>query len=63
MRKTLILIGTSDIHSPIHMDYDLSAGEHRPMTLVFAKEKSEEAIKAALLDRRTAIFYANSLTS
>jgi hypothetical protein len=43
------------------MVYDFCKGEHRPMTLVFAKEKTEESIKEALLAHRTAVYYKNIL--
>jgi len=61
LEKNLVLIGTSDVHGLIHLGYDLSNGGHRPMTLVFAKERTAEAIKEALLAGRTAIFSRNLL--
>lgn len=59
IEKKLAITGGSDIHRPVHMDY----GEkmHRPMTLVFAKEKSDQGIKEAILDRRTAVYYGDTL--
>jgi len=54
------MIGNSDTHSLVGFEYDLQAG-HRPMTLVFAKEKSESAIKEALLAHRTAIYSKSML--
>ncbi len=42
------------------MEFDLE-NSHRPITLVFAVEKSTNAIKEALLDRRTAVYYENTL--
>ncbi len=59
--KKLTMIGNSDVHDPINMNYDFNSGEHRPVTLVFAKAKTKEAIKEALFDRRTAIFSENLL--
>lgn len=53
----LTVMGNSDIHLTVRNVY---GGERmaRPMTLVFAKEKSVEGIKAALFDGRTlAVFY------
>jgi hypothetical protein len=55
--KKLTIMGDSDVHSPIHQTYDLTQDEHRPITLVFAKEKSVQAIKEALLARRTAVYH------
>lgn len=63
----LTLIGNSDIHNPVDMQYDnpwqskLSEGGHRPVTLVFAREKTEKAIKEALHDRRTVVWWNNIL--
>ena len=54
--KKLTLFGNSDIHAPIHHEFDLENGSHRPVTLVFASEKSEQAIKQALLAGRTAVY-------
>ena len=38
--KKLTMLGTSDIHQPIQTDIDFDKGEHRTMTLVFAKERT-----------------------
>ncbi len=57
----LTLMATTDVHDPIDEAYNYAAGEHRTMTLVFAKEKTPEAIKEALFDRRTVAFSANTL--
>ena len=61
MEKKLTILGGSDIHGPVSMGYDLPNGQHRTMTLVFAKEKSVEAIKDALFNQRTAIYWENKL--
>lgn len=57
----LTILGNSDIHDPVDYFFDKSKGEHRPVTLVFAKERSEEGIREALDNKRTAIYYKNSL--
>ena len=49
----LTILGTSDIHGLIDWQYDVPYGGHRPVTLVFAEEKSENAIKEALKGGRT----------
>jgi hypothetical protein len=54
------MIANSDIHQPITFEYDLETG-HRPLTLVFAKERSAEGIKEALMDRRTAVWFEDNL--
>lgn len=59
--KKLTLISGSDIHQPITFDYDFSVGEHRPMTLVFAKDKTIDGIRDALINRRTVIYSRNTL--
>lgn len=59
--KKLTIMGNSDIHEPTSMFYDFCKGEHRPMTLVFAKENTEDSIKEALLAHRTAVYYKNSI--
>ena len=55
--NNLTIFGNSDIHTPIHLTFDLAQGQHRPITLVFARQKSEQAIKEALLARRTAVYH------
>ncbi|MEQ6120627.1 Sb-PDE family phosphodiesterase [Reichenbachiella sp. MALMAid0571] len=60
IEKNLTLIANSDIHIPIGMEYDLTL-EHRPTTLVFAKEKSENGIKEALMNQRTALWFEDNI--
>jgi hypothetical protein len=55
------MMGSSDIHGLIDWRYHVSQGGHRPVTLVFAKEKSKAGIKEALLNRRTAVWFNNTL--
>jgi hypothetical protein len=59
--KKLTMIGVSDIHQPIQTDVDFAKGEHRTMTLVFARERTAEAIHEALINRRTAIYFNDLL--
>ena len=59
--KNITMIGSSDIHDPVNLIYNIHKGEHRPVTLVFAKTRTKEAIKEALLNRRTAVYYSNLL--
>ncbi len=61
IEKNLTLIGTSDVHDPIGMEVDFAAGEHRSMTLVFARERSAQAIHEALKEKRTAVYWKNSI--
>jgi hypothetical protein len=57
--NNLTIMGTSDIHGLIDWDFGIAGGGHRPMTLVFAKEKKAESIKEALMMRRTVAVYKN----
>ncbi len=59
--KKLTILGNSDVHPPIHFTYDLAQGQHRPINLVFASEKSAPSIKEALSARRTAVYHNNML--
>lgn len=62
LENDLTIMGTSDIHGLIDWDYQVQDGSgHRPVTLVFAQERSEAAIKTALLERRTAVWFNNTL--
>jgi hypothetical protein len=54
--KKLTMFGNSDMHSPSKSEI-----QHRPMTLVFAKSHTLGGIKEALFDRRTVVYYENTL--
>ena len=57
----LAILGTSDIHGLIDWTFDVPGGGHRSATLVFATDRSLEAIGEALRMRRTAAWYKNIL--
>jgi len=59
--NNLTIMGTSDIHKLIDWDFKVPEGGHRPITLVFAKERTGESIKDALINRRTVAVYKNLL--
>jgi hypothetical protein len=59
--RNLATLGTSDIHGLIDWQYDVPNGGHRPVTLVFATERSAAGIKEALQARRTAAWFNNLL--
>lgn len=61
LEKNLAMIGSSDIHQPIQASYDFARGEHRTMTFVFAKERSASAIREALDEGRTAVWYQDKV--
>ncbi len=56
LEKNLTIMGTSDIHGLIDWDYT-EKGHDRPITLVFAKEKSIEGMREALFAGRTVAVY------
>ncbi len=57
----LTLIGVSDVHDLVDWDYDVAAGGHRPVNLVFVKERSAAAIQDALVDGRAVVWFRNLL--
>jgi len=57
----LTLLGTSDIHGLVDWEFDVPGGGHRPVTLVFAAERSADGIKEALVARRTVVWFRNTL--
>jgi len=58
--KNLTFMANSDIHSPSPVETS-TAQEHRPMTLVFAREKTIPAIKEALEAGRTAVWFEDKI--
>lgn len=58
--KNLTFLGNSDIHAPSLVEKSV-AEKHRPMTLVFAGEKSIPAVKDALEKGRTAVWFENKI--
>jgi len=53
LEKKLTMLGNSDVHAPMP---NFTSGKHRPMTLVFARSATPEAIHEALTARRTAVY-------
>ncbi len=60
LANNLTIMGTSDIHGLIDWDYT-EKGHHRPITLVFAKEKNLESLKEALFAGKTVAVYNDLL--
>ena len=56
VEKNLTILANTDVHGPIGDSYDAGKGVIRTLTLVFAAERSEDAIQDALLARRTVGF-------
>lgn len=54
MKYNLTMLCNTDEHYDMYPRY---AKTHRPMTLVFARDKTAEGIKEALISRRTALYF------
>ncbi len=61
LEHDLAIIGTSDIHGLVDWQYEIAQGGHRPITVVLAENRTEEAIREALLARRTVAYYLDSI--
>lgn len=61
IEKGLAIVAGSDVHDPSGLSWHVHEGDHRPVTLVFARERSERAIHEALLARRTAAVSGDTL--
>ena len=59
--NNLTIMGTSDIHGLVDWKFGVPQGGHRPVTIVFAKEKNEASIKEGLMNRRTVVFHKDLL--
>lgn len=60
-KHNLALLGNSDVHGLVDWSYNVPEGGHRPVTLVFAEEKTESAMQKAMEQRRTAVWFKNTL--
>jgi hypothetical protein len=61
IEKNITMFGSTDIHNPTGMFYDLSLNDQRTMTLVFATSRTLEAVREALFSGRTAVYTDNML--
>lgn len=61
LKHDLVLLGTSDVHDLIDWDYPPAEGAHRPVTLVFAIERSAASMQQALREGRTVVWFKNLL--
>lgn len=59
-QKNLAYIGNSDMHMVSEYRFDLE-NYRRPMTLIFAKDKSLGALKEAMFAKRTVAFFADEM--
>jgi hypothetical protein len=60
LEKNLTMMGNSDIHPPA-LKSEATSENHRTMTLVFVRERNEEAFKEALVDGRTVVWFGTQL--
>ena len=56
MERNLTLISGTDAHHPLFLSIDYKNGALRPVTLIFARERSLDGVREALEARRTAVF-------
>jgi histidinol phosphatase-like PHP family hydrolase len=61
--NNLALTGNSDIHGVISEEFSSREYSHRPMTLVFARERTAESLREALFAGRTAVWYGDRLAA
>ncbi|MBS1564432.1 MAG: PHP domain-containing protein, partial [Bacteroidetes bacterium] len=59
--NNLTIMGTSDIHKLIDWDHHVPDGGHRPITLVFSKDRTADAIKDGLINHRTVVSFHDQL--
>ena len=59
--NNLTIMGTSDAHKLIDWSFGVPKGGHRPITLVFAKDTTIDAIKDGLVNHRTVVFFKDLL--
>ena len=57
----LAVMGNSDVHGVISEEFSAPQYSHRPMTLVFARERTPESLREAMFARRTAVWYGDFL--
>ncbi len=61
LKHGLAVVGASDVHGTVDADKQIPEGQHRTSTLVIAKDGSSAAIHDALIRKRTAALYRQSL--
>lgn len=61
MTKNLAPFANSDVHDAMRFAYNYQDNFIRPMTLVFAKERTEKSIRQAILDKRTVAWFNGHL--
>ncbi len=61
IEKDLTLMSNSDVHGWVDWLYDKEKNQHRPLTMVFARSRSSEAVREALFAGRTAAYFGDTL--
>ncbi|USQ97558.1 Sb-PDE family phosphodiesterase [Caulobacter sp. RL271] len=61
LKHDLAVVGASDVHGPIDVDWQIPEGQHRTATLVIARDGSGAAIQEAMAHSRTAALYRQTL--
>lgn len=61
LERDLTILANSDVHDPVMNYLHLEKMERRPITLVFARERSEQGIREALDERRTVAWFRNMM--
>lgn len=56
MERDLTLVSGTDAHYPLFLTNDYANGALRPVTLIFARERSLDGVREAFEARRTAVF-------
>ena len=61
LENGLTILGTSDIHGLTDWAHHIAQGGHRPMTFVYVENKSKEALKKALFEGATVVWFEDLL--
>ena len=57
----LTVIGNSDVHGLISEEFLSTPGAHRPMTLVFARDRSHDSLREAMFSGETLVWFGNNI--
>lgn len=58
--NNLAILGNTDVHGLVEWNESM-AKHNRPVTIVFAREKTADALKEGIINRRTAVWFNNTL--
>jgi hypothetical protein len=61
LENNLTILGTSDIHGLTDWSHAISKGGHRPMTFISVESKTPAALKNALFEGKTVVWFNNLL--